>query len=106
MMGFEYGRFGRRLARSLLNTLIWGFFCTSAAISWAADDPGVPGVTRNTVMHASASANPANGANARERTETDADRFFRTYMLPGTAVLVLMVGGTLTAVFYPKAETA
>jgi hypothetical protein len=107
-MTFDHGRFGRGVAHSFLKALILGALFTSAAIAGAAEDPGRSIATGSVIVHASPSGHPADGTReqVQKLTETEADRFFRTWMLPGTAGLVLFVAITLTAVFYPKSETA
>ena len=104
-MAFDRDRLKRTLAWAILQYLIWTLVCSSAAMAWAADDPGGARLTVNGARQAAASDGQVNRTVGNDTPETDADRFFRAYMLPGTAVLVLIVATTLTAVFYPKSGT-
>ena len=101
-MALERDRLKRTLAWAILQYLIWTLVCASAAMVWAADDPGGSLLTGNAAERAAASDRQVNRPPGNDTPESDADRFFRVYMLPGTAVLVLIVASALTAVFYPK----
>lgn len=93
-----------------LQALIWMLALASAGPAWAtgapAGDPERPLVISPGPPPAPASQGPAAGARAQERPETDADRLFRVYMLPGVAVLVLIVAGALAALFFPNLKRA
>jgi len=104
-MALDRDRLKRTLAWAILQYLIWTLVCSSAAMAWAADDPGGSRPAENSAGQAAASDGQVNRPPGNDTPETDADWFFRVYMLPGTAVLVLIVATTLTAVFYPKSGT-
>ena len=93
-----------------LQALIWMFALASAGPAWAtgtpAGDPERARVISPGAPPAPVAQGPAAGALAQERPETEADRFFRVYMLPGVAVLVLIVAGALLALFFPNLKKA
>jgi len=93
-----------------LQALIWMLALASAGPAWAtgvaAGDPEQPLVTSPGAPPAPAAQGSAAGALTQERPETDADRLFRVYMLPGVAVLVLVIAGALVALFFPNLKRA
>ncbi len=100
-MALDRNRLKRSVAWAILHSLIWMCICSSAATAWA-DDPGGSHPAGHAVEQTADSDGQVNLPPGNDTPETDADRFFRFYMLPGTAALVLMVATVLTAVFYPK----
>ena len=101
-MALDRNRLKRSVARAILQSLIWICICSSPAMAWAADDPGGSRPAANASEQAAASDGQVHRPFGNDTPESDADRFLRVYMLPGTAVLVLIVASALTAVFYPK----
>lgn len=101
----------RGIARKFLYSLIWMAVFSSAAmtgvagevrataaldrqaVGWKVSEPGLAPDSQR-----SAAVSPATPE------KTDADKFFRAYMLPGTALLVLIISIALVAIFFPRPE--
>jgi hypothetical protein len=94
--------------------LIWTAVFGVIAMAWAAQDNAVnsrtardphqrPAVTTVSTQPGPSSDGQAGGA-VHDASESDADRFFRAYMLPGAAVLVVVIAIALVAIFFPKFE--
>jgi len=93
--------------------LIWTAVFGAIAMAWAAQD--ITGNTRtardphqrpavSTVSAPGSSSGGQAGGAVHDTSESDADHFFRAYMLPGAAVLVVVIAIVLVAIFFPKFE--
>jgi tellurite resistance protein TehA-like permease len=104
------GRDLLRRLRNSLHALIWVAVIASTAMAWAegtsnsaraAGDPN-QGPIGSTVSTPDPSARGQAGGAGHDALKTDADRFFRARMLPGAALLVLVIAIALTAIFWPS----
>jgi hypothetical protein len=94
--------------------LVWTAVFGALAMAWAAQEIAVNSRTargphqRPAVSTVSTQPGPSSGGQAgraaHDASESDADRFFSAYMLPGAAVLVVVIAIALVAIFFPKFE--
>jgi hypothetical protein len=94
--------------------LIWTAVLGAIAVAWAAQDiaansRGAGDPHQQPAMSSVSAPGPSSGgrpggAAMHRAPESDADRFFRACMLPGAAVLVVVIASALVAIFFPKFE--
>lgn len=104
-MRFDHRRVKRVSAWAVLSSLIWMTILSSVTIAWAQETPVGSRPTVSVTEENSQNNDRTAGILGRDMLENNADKFFRVYMLPGTAILVLVFAATLTAIFYSKSET-
>ncbi|MGA9538922.1 MAG: hypothetical protein WBR24_23740 [Desulfobacterales bacterium] len=98
-------------ALKVFQSMIWVAVFTSVAMIGAtgeicvASDPDRQEVVLNVSEPDPLSDAQASNAVAHGAPEKDADQFFRSYMLPGAALLIMIISITLVAIFFPRRKT-
>lgn len=121
LMSFDSGakarRFPKRLRTirgiglSVFHQLIWMAVFASTAMTWAAGeglvahDPERLQIRLNVSEHPPAPDAQADTDAKHGGPETNADRVFRDFMLPGAALLVIIISIVLVAIFFPQRKT-
>ncbi len=101
----------RQSVFKIFYSLIWTAVLTSSAMTWAtgdasaANDPARHEVVLNASETEAASDSRTRAGVLHATPETDADSFFRLYMLPGAALLVMIISTALLVIFFPRLKT-
>lgn len=98
-------------ALKVFQSVIWVAVFTSVAMIGARDEIcAASDLDRQEVVLNVSGPDPvsdaqASNAVAQGAPETNGDRFFRSYMLPGAALLIMIISITLVAIFFPRRKT-